>query len=199
MASRRTLLQALVVALASRALPSIAQQKPWRIGFLGARTRSDIYYNAFIQGLRDLGYVEGKNIIIEWRFADGDFERLPALAAELVKLKPDVLVTHATPPSQALARATPTIPIVAMSVTDPVRAGLVASLARSGNNVTGLSNITIDVAPKQVELLKKLMPTLARVAVLVNPGNSAQAGLLRNIENTGEKLGIRIAPIWARF
>jgi putative tryptophan/tyrosine transport system substrate-binding protein len=190
-------LQAISLALATRALPAAAQKIPL-LGYLGARSRNDPYYEAFVAGLRELGYVEGKTIHIEWRLAENDVERLRGLALELVKLNPDVLATHATLPTQTLARATSTIPIVFMSMIDPVGAGVVQSLARSGNNVTGLSNISVDVTPKQIELLKAMMPALSRVGVLVNPGNPAHAGVVRSIETSAQKVGIKVVPFWAR-
>jgi len=190
-------LQAVTLALVLRGAPATAQKIP-RIGYLGARTRNDPYYEAFVEGLRELGYVEGKNIHIEWRLANNDSERLRPLAVELVKLNPEVLATHATLPTQALASATTTIPIVFMSMIDPVGAGVVASLARSGNNVTGLSNISADLTPKQVEILRALMPALGRLGVLVNPGNPAHASVVRSVETTAHKLGIRVIPVWAR-
>ena len=192
---------ALIVApLASLAQ---AQGKVARIGFLGARSRStpsnpDIYYEGFLQGMRELGYVEGRNLVIEWRFAEGKYERLPGLAAELVKLKPDVLVCHATPPAQALQRATSTIPIVNLSMADPVGSGLVASLARPGGNITGMSNILSDTGPKQLELLKTVVPKLSRVAVLVNPGSPIYAAFLKSVQIAAQQLGVTVLRVDAR-
>ena len=137
MNTRRKLLVAFSLSMLSPVRASLAQQqgKVWRVGFLAARSRStpsnpDIYYDAFVQAMRELGYVEGKNLVIEWRFADGNYHRFPALAAELVAMKVDVLVTHTTPAVRALQRATSTIPIVSTSVTDPVGGGFAASLFR---------------------------------------------------------------------
>src|SRR5947207_5651080 len=131
-------------------LASHAQAVPARrIGFLAARARStpsnpDVYYDAFVQGMRDLGYVDGKNLAIEWRYANGKSEVLDALAAELVRMKVQVLVTHSTAATQAAKRATNTIPIVTAAVSDPVVAGLAATLARPGGNITGLSDMSAD-------------------------------------------------------
>src|SRR5262249_13278682 len=141
--ARRALLRAMVVALGAP-LVSLAQQKIWRLGFLAARSRStasnpDIYYDAFVQEMRSLGYVEDKNLVIEWRFADGNYNRLPGLAAELVRSNVDAIVTHGTPGVQAAKQATTTIPVVMAAVGDAVAAGLVTSLARPGGNITGLS------------------------------------------------------------
>ena len=179
------------------------QGKVWRIGFLGARLRStpsnpEVYYDAFVQGMRELGYVEGKNLVIEWRFADGKYERLPGLAAELVQMKVEVIVTHTTPAIQAAQRATRTIPIVAAVVGDPVGSGFAASLARPGGNITGLSNIAVDVSPKHIELLKTMIPRLSRVANLVNPGNSSHLAVLKSVQAAARQVGIKILPMDAR-
>jgi putative ABC transport system substrate-binding protein len=123
--------------------------------------------------MRDLGYIEGKNLVIEWRFADNKPDRLPDLAAELARLSVDVLITAATLPTLAAQKATTTIPIVMVSVGDPVRSGLIKSLARPGGNITGLSNLTTDAGPKRLELLLEMVPSLGRVAILVNPDNPA--------------------------
>jgi putative ABC transport system substrate-binding protein len=199
----------LIIAIGGGALAapfgSFAQQqgKVWRIGFLGGRSRSttskpDIFYDAFVQGLRELGYVEGQNLVVEWRFADGNYERLPSLASELVNLKVDVLVAHATPPGQALQRATNTIPIVVASMNDPVGAGLVESLGRPGKNITGTSNMGNDLGPKQVELLKNLIPALSRIAVLLNPGSVGHAKYYKNVQSAAQRLGIKVLRVDAR-
>jgi putative ABC transport system substrate-binding protein len=117
--------------------------------------------------MRDLGHVEGENLIIEWRYADGRYERLPALAAELVQMKLEVIATHSTPAAQALQRATTDIPIVAVGVGDPVSSGLAASLARPRGNVTGASIIATDLAPKHVELLMAVVPNGTRTSLQV--------------------------------
>ena len=160
------------------------QQRVRRIGFLAGRSRPtslnpDIFYDAFVQSMRELGYVEGNNLAIEWRYADGKYDRFPGLAVELVQMKPEVIVTHTTPPTEALQRATTTIPIVTAIVTDPVGAGFAASLARPGGNITGLSVVTVDVSPKYIELLKTMIPRLSRVAVLGNPDNSSHPAVLK--------------------
>ena len=177
--------------------------KPWRIGYLAVRARPstaspDPYYDSFVRGLRDLGYAEGKNILIEWRFADGKPDNLPRLAEELVKLNLDVLVTHSTPAAQILQRATRTVPIVFMAVGNPVESGLAASLARPGGNVTGQSNMTNEVSGKQIELLKTLMPALAHVAVLVNPVNETALVIVQNIRAASQRMGVRVSQVDAR-
>jgi len=139
-----------------------------RIGFLSAASSSAIAarVEAFSQGLRELGYVEGKNIFIEWRFAEGKSDRLPALAAELVRLKVDVIVSEAPTSTRSAKQATATIPIVMVFDDDPVGSGFVASLARPGGNITGLSTLSPEISGKQLELLKEIVPKLSRVGVL---------------------------------
>ena len=185
--------------------PARAQQqgKVRRIGFLAVRSRStpsnhEVYYDAFVQGMRELGYVEGKNLAIEWRFADGKFERLPGLAAELVQMNVEIIVCHSTPGTQALQRATKSIPIVMTSVGDPVSSGFAASLARPGGNITGLSIIAIDLSAKRLELLKIMLPTLSRVAILVNPGTSFHPAVLKSAQAAAQQISIKILPVDAR-
>ena len=139
-----------------------------RIGFLSAASSSAISarVEAFRQGLRELGYADGKNILIEWRFAEGKSDRLPSLAAELVRLKVDVIVAEAPTSTRSAKQATVTIPIVMMFDDDPVGSGFVASLARPGGNITGLSTLSPEISGKQLELLKEIVPKLSRVGVL---------------------------------
>jgi putative ABC transport system substrate-binding protein len=174
-------LVAVVVALALPGSAAHAQQpkKVPRIGHLNTVTHSAIAerIEAFRQGLRELGYVEGKNIVIEWRYAEGKLDRLPALAAELARLKVDVIVTTGPTTTRPAKEATSTIPIVMTQDTDPVGNGFVASLARPGGNITGLSSLAPELSGKRLELLKEIVPKLSRVAVLwtsTTPG-SAQA------------------------
>jgi len=178
MTIRRKILMGLCLTLATSLSSGQQQDKVWRIGILDMRLPSGVMdpelIGGFMMGLRDLGYIEGKNIVADFRFAEGHYERLPALAAELVRNKPDVIVTYTTPAARALRQATTTIPIVMMSVADPVGNGLAASLARPGGNLTGLANPVEDVAPKYLELLlAALSRKPSRVAVLVNPANPA--------------------------
>ena len=149
-----------------------AQPKPadkiWRVGLLvqaDQTSQATSNYQAFLSGMREKGYVEGRNLKIEWRFADNQLERLPALAAELVALQPDVLVAAANAAPLALQKATSTLPIVMLSLGDPVASGLVKSLARPGGNVTGLS-VLGELAPKRLELLRGMVPKLSQVALL---------------------------------
>jgi putative ABC transport system substrate-binding protein len=176
---------------------SFAQQtvKVPRLGYLRSGANSDLparegsRQEAFRQGLRDLGYVEGKNIAIDYRTVGLRLERLPDLARELVNLKVDVIVAVATPAVEAAKNATNAIPIV-MSGGDPVRSGFAASLARPGGNITGLSNLTSELAGKRLELLKEIVPRLSRVAVLWTPNLSLSLSRLREIELAAQSLGV---------
>ncbi len=169
-----------------------------RIGYLSPGSPS-VRTDLFRQGLRKHGYVEGKNILIEYRFAEGNFDRLAALAAQLVQFKVDVIVAEATQASLAAKDATKTIPIVMLLVADPVGFGLVASLARPGANITGTSSMTPDLAGKSLQLLKEVVPKASRAAVLWNPNNVvAQANLLRETEVAAAELGIRLQLVGVR-
>jgi putative ABC transport system substrate-binding protein len=154
--------------------------------------------DAFRQGLAKLGYIEGRNFVIEPRWAEERYDRLPGLAAELVGLKVDIILTVAVPAIRAAQAATRTIPIVMASVVDPVSTGLVASLARPGGNITGLSNMAPEVTGKQLEMIKKIVPRAALVAVLWNPANPGNTPQLRAAEAAGRTLGLRLQPLEAR-
>ena len=204
-AARRSTRRRLLAALAACALAplaSFAQQQPAkiaRIGFLGAASGPGYagMMEALRGGLRDLGYVEGKNIAIEYRWAEGNYERLPGLAAELVQLKMDVIVAAPTPAIQAAQQATATIPIVMAQAGDPVGAGFVASLSRPGGNITGLSNIAIELLGKNLELLHVAVPRLSRVAVLVNPGHPNHPNMLNSIQAAAKRIGVNVSPAQA--
>ena len=155
-------------------------------------------FGAFAQGMRDLGYVEGKNLVIEWRFADGKFERLPELAAELVQLKVDVIVTVGPQATSAAQKATTTIPIVMVVSNDPVRSGLVASLAHPGGNITGVSNFSDDLSPKHLEMLLSMVPKLSRLAILTNPTNAGHSTMLKSVETAAQKFRVKILAMEAR-
>ncbi len=200
---RDTLLVLLALSAAPVAARAQAQSGVRRIGFLTPRSRPspparDTFFEAFAEGMRALGYVEGKNLVIERRYADGTYARLPALAAELAGLKVEVIVAYGTTAVQAAQAASKTIPIVIAAAVDPVGSGLVAGLARPGGNTTGLSAIAVDLSPKHLEFLKAVMPQLARVAVLVNPGNSANAAVEKNVEGAAKGFGIGVIPVSAR-
>ncbi len=175
MNNRRKLLVALGAGALAAPLTSLAQQKGnvWRIGFLGAASASGFArrVDALRAGLRDLGYVEGKNLVIEFRWADGKYERLPELAAELIRLNVDIIVASGTVGIRAAKAATTTISIVMASSGDPVALGFVASLARPGGNVTGMAGFSPEGAAKRLELLKDAFPRTRQVAVLFNPDN----------------------------
>jgi len=194
--TRRTLVCAIGIALTAPLISLAQQQKVWRIGFLAARSRStasnpDVYYDAFTQELRSLGYAEGKNLVIEWRFAEGKYARLPALATELVRLNVDALVTHGTPGVQAAKQATTTIPIVMAAVGDAVAAGLVTSLARPGGNITGLSFFQQELLSKRIELLKEAMPRVSKVGYLMNLRNASSIGpTLQAMEKAAKSLKV---------
>jgi putative ABC transport system substrate-binding protein len=171
-----------------------------RIGFLTVARLSSITSRteAFRQGLRNLGYVEGQNIVVEWRSADETLNRLPALAAELVDLKVAVIVTADNASTAAAKEVTKTVPIVMATSADPVGIGLVASLARPGGNVTGLTSLSIELWGKQVGLLKELVPTLSRVAVLSGATNPANTRALREVETAARRLGLQVQPVEIR-
>lgn len=175
-----------------------------RIGFLAARSRStpsnpDVYYDAFVDQLGKLGYVEGKNLAIEWRFADGRYDRLPQLASELVKMNVEVIVTHSSPGTRAAQHATRMIPIVMTAVGDPVGNGFVKSLARPGGNTTGVALKFTDVTARQFELLKALVPDASRVAVLMNPANKATMPQNpTDLQRSAKRFGMQIVPVHAR-
>jgi len=165
-----------------------------RIGFLGAVSRSTVSARteAFRQGLRELGYVEGKNIVIEYRYVEGKLDRVSELAAELVRLKVDIIVTAGPASTRSAKEATVTIPIVMAFDNDPVGSGFVASLARPGGNITGLSTLAPEISGKQLELLKEIAPRLSRVAVLGNSTVSGNAQMLREVELAAGALGVKL-------
>jgi putative ABC transport system substrate-binding protein len=197
------LLGALVVVLACLTAPvgADAQQagKVHRIGFLwDSPAVFPDAVEAFRQGLRDLGYVEGRNIAIEYRWAEGKPERMRELAEELVRLKVDVIMAPSSIYTGAAKRVTSTIPIVFMSHADPLRTGHVASLARPGGNVTGLSIMMTDTNVKGLELFKEAVPAISRVAVIWNPATPSHGPGLKAIELAGPSLGLRILPVPVR-
>ena len=203
MNNRRKLIVALGAGALAAPLGSLAQQKGkvWRIGFLGAATASGSArrVEALRAGVRDLGYVEGKNIVIEFRWAEGNYERLPQLAAELVRLKVDVLVTAGTPSILAAKSATTTIPIVMASGGDPVATGLVTSLARPGGNVTGMAGFSPELMVKRLELLKDVFPRARQVAVLFNPDNPSHIRIsLPAMEAAAKSLKLELHQFGAR-
>jgi ABC-type uncharacterized transport system substrate-binding protein len=180
----------LVAPLAAEAQPT----KVFRIGILsGGSAEPSPLLEAFRQGLRDLGYIEGQNLVLEYRFAQAIPDRLPGLAAELVHGDVDVILTVNTPASRAARAATKTIPVVFTWVVDPL--SLVASLSRPGGNVTGLTTMSGDLAPKRLEILKETLPGLARVAVLWNAGNPTATRFFKDMEDAAPQFGFRLQPL----
>ena len=192
---RRFLLTSLVGALAMPSAAGAQQtEKVRRIGILVASSASFIapYVETFRKALRGLGYLENQNIAIEYRYAEGKYERLPVLAADLVRLKVDIIVTEGTPPSRAAKQATTTIPIVMTVTGDPVVTGLVADLARPGGNLTGASFFFPEIAVKRLELLKEAVPAVSRVLVVWNPANAVHDPVVKAIEAAAKTLGIGV-------
>jgi putative ABC transport system substrate-binding protein len=204
MLNRRRFLGTLSVSLLAAPVVVEAQQTATmrRIGLLFPTSLSDPrtarFVEAFRQGLRELGYAEGQNVVIESRFAEGDWNKVSGLVAELVRAKVEVIVTYTTPATQAARHSTTTIPIVVAAVIDPVAAGLVASLAHPGGNITGLSQMVPELVAKQLQVLKELAPKISRVALLGNPSNVGNAPQVRHAQDAARALGIRLQPLEAR-
>ena len=204
MNNRRKLVIALGVCALTAPFGSYAQQqdKVWRVGILALRSRPTVLdsdsFGVFLRGMRDLGYVEGKNLFIEWRSAAGNNERLQDLATELANLNVDVILTGTTPAHRAAQKATTTIPIVMQGGSDPVALGLVKSLARPGGNITGVTNMSSELAPKHLEMLLNMVPKLTRVAVLLNPANSGNLEILKSVQTAARSTNARIVPAEVR-
>ena len=192
----------LIVAVVVVGGTAHAQQpeKVPRIGFLSATSPSaqNAFLDAFKQGLRDLGYVVGQNIALEIRAAEGKYDSLPDRAAELVRLKVDVIFAASAPAIKAAKQATSTIPIVFETLSDPVADGFVANLARPGGNLTGLAGLAPELSGKRLELLKEIVPGLARVAVLLNPDNPNARRLLKETEISAQALGMQLQVLQVR-
>ncbi len=204
MTDRRTFISTLAGGLLAVPLGAEAQQpaaKVYRIGLLGGSPPNSpggrLAWEGFFQGMRELGYVEGQNILVEGRWYGERTDRLPALAAELVRLNVDVIVAGAPPAPEAAQRATSTIPIVMANHPDPVGSGLVVSLARSGRNVTGLSGSAPELVGKRLQLLKEAVPGISRVAVLWNPTVPSQALELRATEVAARSLKVKLQVLEA--
>ncbi len=183
-------------------LAAAAQQtaKVPRIGVLRATAATDFpqIREAFRSGLREAGYIEGQNVLVEWRFAGGDAEQFPQLAAELVRLNVDVIVTSGAGATLAVRQVSRTVPVVFVAVADPVGSGLVASLARPGGNATGLGFLTPEVNEKRLEFLKEAVPGARRVAVLWNPGNEGHRQQIAQLENAARALRADLLPVEVR-
>jgi putative ABC transport system substrate-binding protein len=192
----RLLISGLCVLLFALCVSAEAQ-RPTKTPRIGYQTGSSVSAitdrtEAFRQGLRELGYVDGKSIVIDWRSAEGKVDRLPALAAELVSLNVDIIVTTGASPTRAAKEATNTIPIVMAQDIDPVGSGFVASLARPGGNITGLSSLSVDISGKRLELLKEIIPKLSRVAILGTSTIPGYAQSLKEIELAAGAIGVRL-------
>ena len=190
------------VMLLALCFPAEAQQakKISRIGFLvaGSPSSDAAWIEAFRQGLRELGYVEGHSIVIEYRYGEGKTERYPALVTELVQLKVEVIVVGGATATRTAKKVTTLIPLVMANVTDPVALGLVASLARPGGNITGLSNLAPEIGGKRLELLKEIVPQLSRVAVLGDPSSPSHAPGWRETESAARSLGLQVQSLEVR-
>ena len=203
--ARRAMRRKLLIAFAAAALaPTALRAQPsgkmHRIGYLGPTTAAGAATRiaALRAGLRELGYAEGKNLAIEFRWADDHYELLPKLASELVRLKVDVIVTHGTPGTRAAKQATSTIPIVMATAGDAVLVGLVASLARPEGNVTGSTFFNPELAAKRLEVLRDTFPRIKRIAVLQNPGNPAMGPVLREMEQSAKALKLELLQAGTR-
>jgi putative ABC transport system substrate-binding protein len=198
---RDSVIAIVVLGATAGSIASFAQPqgKVWRVGLLGLSPVSPNSRNAdaFLRGMRELGYVEGKNLIVEKRFADGKAERLQGLAAELVQLKVDVIVAEASPAIVAAQKATTTIPIVMATTGDPVGSGFVKSLARPGGNITGLSNMGGDLGPKLLDLLLSVVPKASRLAVLVSPTSTTYRAIVEGVQGAAQKAGVKTLVIEA--
>ncbi len=203
--SRRAFVSSLAALAASLAMvfgpQSVDAQppaSPWRIGVLLTSSTEDKDVQAFRQGLLDAGYIEGRDVVIEWRSANGDYARIPELAADLVKRKVDAIVVETTLATMVLKRATSTIPIVMAAVADPVGSGLVTSLAHPGGNVTGLSLMAAEISAKRLQLLKEAIPRLTRVAVLWNPATPWHPKAIANLKAAAPALSLKLSFVGVR-
>lgn len=189
---RRQVIAIVICALAGRPLSLFAQQpgRMWRVGFMAHRYEK--FYDPLFSGLNELGYVEGKNLIVERRYAEGNAERFKQFAAEMVKLNVDAVIVVTTPAAMAVRDETKTIPIIHPAAIDPVGTGLIASLAHPGGNVTGLAVLNGETSAKRVELLQEVIPGLSNGAVLWNSANPANSLAWRETESAGHKLGLTL-------
>ncbi len=196
------LIVALALAIHAAPLAADAQQpaKMPRIGFLGNSTAAleANLVGPFREGLRDLGYVEGRDVLIEYRWAEGKYERFPALIGELIALKVDVIVTAGTPAALAVQKAAPSIPLVMVAVGDPISVGLVASLGRPGGNITGLTSISAELEGKRLELLREVIPKLSSIAVLWNPASQFSVVAEKEVQAAAQVLRIRVQSLQVR-
>jgi putative ABC transport system substrate-binding protein len=197
MISRRSIVRALAAAVLAAPFRAAAQpaQKPKRIGYLSIDPQPDRQHEMFMRNLRDLGWIEGKNIVIDYRWGAGNVDRVSAMAAELAARNVDLIIVWSTVAALAAKKATSSIPIVMVRVADPVGSGIVASLARPGANITGVSNISPELTGKRLEMLKEIVPGLARVAFLAHGGDPAHKLFLKEAQDAGRKLGIHVQAL----
>lgn len=190
-----------VVLAMPLALLAQPQTRVWRLGFLALRRvtslSADTVYGGLVTGLRDLGYIEGSNLIVVLRAADGRVESLPLLAAQLVQAKVDVIVTSGSQATAAAQQATRSVPVVMGTVSDPVGSGFVKTLARPGGNITGLSNLGSEISGKHFELLREMVPKMSRVAVLVNSSNSSKQQAIKGIDAACRRVNVKMLPFEA--
>jgi len=193
---RRTVLQ-LAAAMLATPGGAFAQARTYRMSYLGGSSAaaSAPLQKVFFARLEELGYREGRNLVVDRRFAEGNLGRLPALAAELVALKPDVLFAVTSPPALAALKATSTIPVVFAAVSDPVSVGIVKNLARPGMNATGVSSQNADLQGRRLQIVREVFPAAARVAVLHNPLNAAELPIVASLQEAGKKLGLALRVI----
>ena len=199
MATRRNVLLALGAGAVAAPLAVFSQNQPrvWQIGFLAADSASTRLYDSFRQGMREQGYVEGKSCIIQARFADGKYDRLPVLAQELLRAKVDVIVAGTTLGVQAAKKATASVPIVMVDIPDPIGEGFVASLSRPGGNITGLTTIVTEASAKHVELLRGVIPHLSHIALLINPSNPSDSLILEQVAGAAFSSGVKVSSFEA--
>ena len=197
---RESIIAFVALGTVAASIASFAQGKVWRVGFLSLYAASEIAQNtaAFLKALRELDYVEGRNLVVEWRFAEGNFERLPDLAADLVQLKVDVIVAVASAAISAAKNATSTIPIVMATTGDPVGSGFVKSLARPGGNITGLSNMGGDTGAKLLDLLLTAVPKVLRVGVLVTPTSPSYRAISESIQAGAQNTSVKVLIVETR-
>ena len=200
--SKRIVIRLLPTLILATVGLAAAQQPPKisRVGFLSpsASGLGAFRYESFRKGLHEFGYIEGQNVVFERRSAEGNVDSFPTLAAELVQLKVDVIVALGTPAAMAAKRATSTIPIFIIAVPDPVSTGLVASLARPGGNITGLSSLGVDLSGKRLELLKETVPGLSRVALVWNLEDKGMSLITKQIQAAAPPLGVKVEPFGVR-
>jgi putative tryptophan/tyrosine transport system substrate-binding protein len=196
---RDTVLALLALSAAPIAAAQQAAKVP-RIGFLGNSTAAleANLVGPFHEGLRDLGYVEGRNVLIEYRWAEGKYERFPSLIGELIALKVDVIVTAGIPATLAVKKAATSVPLVMVAVADPVATGIVASLNRPAGNITGLTSMSLDLEGKRLELLREVVPTISHIAVLWNAGNPGQVILVKETRAAAQVLGMKVLSLGVR-